>query len=229
MLSVRKKLLRQERVTNMLTDLMVRLDNVSQRNEDPRFYFVWHNRLFNILLTLLLLNVFVWSVGAYFAFNRSEAKTYAQTADGTTRILTTVDSPEYNNVAIEEWSENVIKIAYNYDFSHYNEQLIQAKPYFSPEAWTIFVDTFKKNVLPQILEKKLQVSVAVDKAKLVGPPETIAGVTTWRAKIPALISYVSASESTTKKVEFDLLIKRQVSYTNPKGLWVTKLNENSQN
>jgi hypothetical protein len=210
----------------MLTDLMVRLDKVERSGEDPRFYFVWHKRLFNLLFGLLLANLVVWAATAYLAISRPEAYTYAQTAEGKTVPLYSVEEPQYTNQAVEDWVENAVKVAYNYDFSSYENQLIQARPFFSPEAWTLFVQSLEANVIPKLKSKQLQVSVAVDKAKIGSPPMVIGGVMAWTVKVPAMLSYVSASETETKKVEFEVVVKRQVSYTNPKGLWITKLNEN---
>lgn len=209
----------------MLTDLLVRLDNVESRNEDPRFYFVWHKRLFNVLLALLIGNLLVWCAVSYLAMTRPEALTWAQTVEGKTVPLYSAEEPKYTNQAIEEWTENAIKVAYNYDFSRYEEQLVQARPYFSPEAWTLFSAALDSSILKKVRDKRIQVSIAVDKAKIGGNPVTIGGVAAWTVQVPAMISYVSASETETQQVLLEVVVKRQITYTNPKGLWIAKLNE----
>lgn len=209
----------------MLTDLLIRLDAVEKRREDPRFYFVWHKRLFDVLFALLIANFLVWAAVSFLAITRPEALTHAQTVDGKTVQLSTVDEPLYNNQAVEEWAENAIKIAYNYDFSNSVEQISKSKTYFEPEAWDLFAKNLEESTLKKVKEKDLQVSIAVDKARVNGNPIMIGGVTAWKIEIPAMISYVSASEKETRNVLLEVVVKRQITYTNPKGLWITKLNE----
>jgi intracellular multiplication protein IcmL len=209
----------------MLTDLLVRLDNVESRDEDPRFYFVWHKRLFNVLLALLLANLCVWAAVSYLAMTRPEALTWAQTVEGKTVPLYSAEEPKYTNQAIEEWTENAMKVAYNYDFNGWESQLSQARPYFSPEAWDLFVKELDVSILKKVKDRRIQVSLAVDKAKIGGNPVTIGGVVAWTVQVPAMLSYVSASETETQQVLLEVVVKRQITYTNPKGLWITKLNE----
>lgn len=212
----------------MITDLLVRLKNMDSGSKDPRFYFVWHKRLFNLLFILIIVNFLVWGGGVYLSISRPEAYIYAQTTEGKTVTLYSVEEPKYSNRVIEEWAEKVIKLVYNYDFSRYEEQLVRARKYFAPETWTLFVDSLEENILPNVKSKQLQVSVAVDKAKIGSPPLVIGGIATWNVKIPALISYVSASETKTRKVELDVIVKRQVSFTNPEGLWITRITESNK-
>ena len=208
----------------MLTDLFARLNKVDTKQKDPRFYFVWHERLFNLLLFLFLLNILMWAGVYYFACTQPDPSLWAQTANGKIIRLSSVDEPKYTNTAIQEWSENAIKIAYNYDFSRYQEQQVAAKPYFSPEAWDLFSEALEKNVFPTMKKNQLQVSAAVDQARVV-KNETSSGVATWLVYIPAKISYISASESSTKNVTFKILVKKQITYTNPKGLYIVSLEE----
>jgi hypothetical protein len=208
----------------MFTDVLDRLDKVNRREEDPRFYFVWHARLFSVLLVTLVLSCAVWIAVFYFSVARPEALTWAQTNDGKTVALFTVDEPQYTNAAIENWVETAVKSAYNYDFAHWEQQLSQARPYFSPEAWELFVAQLNKNIKPALEAKQMLVSVAVDKARIGENPRIVNGIVSWNVTVPAMISYTS-SETKSEKVTFDITVARQLTYTNPKGLWITKFNE----
>lgn len=210
----------------MFTDFFMHLEKVELRKEDPRFYFVWHKRLFNSLIGLMLGAVIVWFGAAYLAFTRPEAVTWAQTAEGKTVPLYSVEEPQYSMQAVEEWTETAIKTAYNYDFDRYDQQIMMAQPYFAPDAWELFKKNITTVVLPKLKEKRLLVSVAVGKAQIGSNPIVIGGFMTWQVKVPAMISYVSGSESESQKVEFQVIVRRQVVYTNPKGLWISQLIEN---
>lgn len=208
----------------MLTDLLDRLDKVNKREEDPRFYYIWHARLFNALIAMILLCIVVWGAVLFFAMSRPEALTWAQTAEGKTVPLYSVEEPQYSTVSIENWVESVVKTTYNYDFAKYNEQFSAARLNFSPEAWVLFEAQFKKNVLPELEKKQMLVSVATDKAK-VSATGLVGGIRSWKVEVPITVSYVTASETKSERVNLEVMVKRQVSYTNPKGLWITQLIE----
>jgi Type-IV b secretion system, inner-membrane complex component len=209
---------------DMLSDILLRFEKVENDSEDPRFYYVWHKRLFDILLGVLSAALLVWLAVLYMAVSRPDALPWAQTADGRTVALYSVDEPKYTNEAVEEWAETAVKTIYNYDFANYEQQLTRAKPYMAPGAWKTFSEFWNNNLRDKVVEKKIQVNAAVGKAGLVNGV-IVAGVATWQIRVPAMISYVAGSASETKKTTFNLTIQRQVSYTNPKGLWITQLIE----
>jgi hypothetical protein len=208
----------------MFSDILLRLEKIEMGDEDPRFYFVWHKKLFDILLGLLLASLIVWTLVFIFAVNRPEALPWAQTSDGRTVAVHSLDEPKYTNDAVKEWSESAVKSVYNYSFNNYKEQLLAAKPYMSPSAWKMFEVVWDNTIKQKVVDQKIQVSAAVDSAEMEGFA-IIGGVSTWKIKVPAMISYVAGSATETKKTTFHLTIQRQVSYTNPKGLWITELIE----
>lgn len=215
----------------MITDIMVRLDTVERKGEDPRFYYVWHKRLFNILMLLLLGNLIIWPLVFTLILTKPSSKSYIQNSEGKTVQITPIDEPNYTNQAIEEWSENAVKNIYSIDFSKlenvdkHRDVLRQMRPYFSDDGWQVYQKIFEETVVPKVKSKQLQVTASVDKAKVGAAPTIINGVTVWEVKVPLMLTYMTASERKTSRTMVSLTVSRQISYTNPKGLFITKISE----
>src|SRR3990167_8607024 len=51
-----------------------------------------------------------------------------------------LEQPYLSAPALTQWISNALSNAFNYDFSHYNEQLRQASHYFTANGWKIFLN-----------------------------------------------------------------------------------------
>jgi intracellular multiplication protein IcmL len=181
-----------------------------------------------VLAIFLLLVVILAQAGViyYLLTHRPLPVYFATTNNGRVmRILPVVplDEPNMPNSALQQWATEAATAAYTYDFVNYRAQLQAASEYFTTEGWRSFLSELEstRNLLA-VQAKKLVVSAVVTRAPVILEQRNVDGVYAWRIQMPMVITYQSASESTTSNTMVTLTVNRVSTVTSPRGIGISQ-------
>jgi len=121
---------------------------------------------------------------------------------------------------ILRFASKAATLAYTFDLYNYNDQLAAARPYFTEAGWQDYLASVK-GLLKTIVQNQLFAYGVVSGAPVISNqgylPEK--GYT-WRVQIPFLVTYSSASATSTKNYFVVLTLIRVPTSVNPQGIGV---------
>jgi len=180
-----------------------------------------------IAIFLLLLVIFGQSGVIYYLLTHRPLPVYfATTNNGSVmRILPVIplDEPNMPNSALLQWATEAASAAFTYDFVNYRAQLQKASEYFTTNGWSSFLSELQstRNLLA-VQAKKLVINAVVTRAPVILEERVINGRYAWRIQMPMIITYQSASESTTSSTTVTLTITRVSTVTSPRGIGISQ-------
>jgi len=127
------------------------------------------------------------------------------------------------NSALLQWATEAASAAFTYDFVNYRAQLQKASEYFTTNGWSSFLSELQstRNLLA-VQAKKLVINAVVTRAPVILEERVINGRYAWRIQMPMIITYQSASESTTSSTTVTLTITRVSTVTSPRGIGISQ-------
>lgn len=138
------------------------------------------------------------------------------------------------DTSVKGWANEAFMAAYSYDFVKYNEELLQASKYFTPDAWKTFKSTLDKSGVIEFIKNRQLISVGL--AEGVGPSiayqGTLNGVKTWSVQFPAVINYQGPSSiQRVQHVTVSMIIINTNGIEGVRSMAITKMDVNflSQN
>lgn len=130
-----------------------------------------------------------------------QPKYFATTTNGVVAPLHALTEPVLTSQYILEWASLATRKALNLSFVHYQEQLTEASPYFTPNGWNSFEGALKSSgMLEEITSKKLDMSAIISGTPVVLNRSIMNGRFTWTIQLPVLVSFSSTSEQ--RKMRF---------------------------
>ena len=164
------------------------------------------------LSVVLALQVFYSKGGSY----------YATTSSGSIVSLKPLDEPTVRNDVLLQWSEVVVRDAFNIGFLRGEDDVKVAKSNFTPGGWASFQSSLKASGLfDQISSQKLNMSAIVSGAPVILFQGKLKGAYIWRVQMPLLINFQSASAKKQMNAIATLNISRVPVLTVAKGIQVS--------
>lgn len=142
------------------------------------------------------------------SWREPQAKYFATTTNGVVTPMYSLTEPVLTSQFILEWASLATRKAFNLDFVHYEQQLDEAKPYFTPDGWEKFQEALKSSkLLDTVTGKKLVMSAIVSGTPVVLNRAIYHGRFTWAIQLPVLVSFSSANEK--QKMQFVITMNVQ--------------------
>jgi len=195
-------------------------DEIISRNN--LFYRDSYRRVLKFLLLMMGLSVFLAALLIYTLYSRQLPSFYATTTTGQIVPMQPLSQPVVTNPYLLQWASQVVRSVFNIDFAHVDDQLNQAKGFFTDQGWDMFMNAMQNSLLAAVQNEKLQVSAVITGSPIILTSEVVHGAFTWMVRVPVLLTYESASATSKKQINVILVIKRIPTLDDPKGIQVSE-------
>lgn len=134
--------------------------------------------------------------------------------------LAAFQEPNLLPETILRFASKAATVAYTFDLYNYENQLSAARPYFTEQGWRDYLGSVK-GLLQTIVKNQLFAYGVVSGTPVISNQGEYPGKGyTWRVQIPFLVTYASASASSTKSYYVVLTLVRVPTSVNPQGIGV---------
>jgi intracellular multiplication protein IcmL len=185
------------------------------------FYRDGYRKLLTILLISIVLNVVL---GAFIYLQRlyqPKATYFATNESGKLNELIPLDIPYVSQELLLSFADQAAVTAYSFDFLNYQQQLQQAKKYFTDVGFTNFMNALQASGnLKVIQDKHLVVKAVVTDVPVILKEGVLPGTNqyAWQVQIPMLVQYISASEKIQQPIVATILIVRVSTLETRQGI-----------
>jgi intracellular multiplication protein IcmL len=132
--------------------------------------------------------------------------------------------PTLSGTALRQWSKEVVQKTYTFNFLNIDDQIYEARPYFTADGWTRFYATWKNSdIYKKVKDQRLSVSVTPTMEPIEVDAIETKKFSAWQYKIPAIITYTGDIPTTPSNVIITLTFVRVPTTESPFGLGVTQL------
>lgn len=187
---------------------------------ENRFYRKHYAHFFwgSMFITLILLAVIGFVL--YQAYHRPLPVFSAIQPNGEKMFLTAYQEPNLLPDTIVRWASKATTNAYTFDFLRYNNQLAQARPYFTAAGWQDYLISVDP-LITTIVQNQLFVNGIVNGTPVISNQGDLPGRGyVWRVQIPFLVTYQTANAPTQVKFIVVVTIVRVPTNINPQGIGI---------
>ncbi|HJN37779.1 MAG TPA: DotI/IcmL family type IV secretion protein [Gammaproteobacteria bacterium] len=159
-------------------------------------------------LSLIILMLFIACFSYYGSFENQ--KSYGVALDGTVIDINYLRAPIKSTEDVMQWAAMVSSKALSLNFSQYEEQMSQLRPYFTENGWQKYSEALTTSgYLDQVKKKRLYVTAINNKSPMIPKWGYINNGSEfyWKAQVPLILSIQTASETKKKNRMVTLLIK----------------------
>lgn len=190
--------------------------------EKNHFYRDQYRQTLGWLSLMTLICIALSAILAYITIDQKKSSYYATTASGLIIPLHTLSEPIVTNSYLLQWATLATRKAFNLDFVHFQEQMEQAKIYFTSGGWEQFLIALEKSkLLEAVKSKKLMMSAVLSDAPVVLNRDIVHGSYTWRIQLPFLITFSSASEENKLKILITANVRRVPVVDTAQGIQIS--------
>lgn len=201
--------------------------NMKQQNQDIEFghnivYRDKYHKTLSGLLFMILVAAALSVILAFINMEQKKASFYATTSAGLVIPLHSLAEPIVTNAYLVQWVSLATRKSLNLDFLHYEEQLDQARGYFTPGGWQKFQGALDKSgLLKTVQDKKLMMNAVVSDTAVILNQAILHGRFTWRIQLPLLVTYGSASQQYKTKLLVTMNVQRVSTLDTSEGIQIS--------
>lgn len=188
---------------------MSKQQKIQSENLDSEDFSVFRERYQRVLTWLVimgLLGVVLAITLGYMVYKPGHHKYYASTTTGVVERMYPLSEPVITQKFLLQWASLSTRTALNLSFTDYQNQMAQAKDYFTPDGWDKFKAALQSSgLLGTVIQQKLIMSAIVSGTPVVINSGVVNGRYTWRVQLPLLVTFNSTS--TARK---DMLITMDI-------------------
>jgi intracellular multiplication protein IcmL len=175
---------------------------------------------FSLLVNLALILVIVLMV-----LFRPEPRYFSVTNDFRVVELAPLSEPYVDDAGLRNWSSDVVSRTFSLNFLHVKRSLEDVRKFYAPDAFQQLIVSLKKSgIISLITEKRLSVSVVLDKAPVITAKGVLQGTMSWKLEIPIVASYESSKGvETTQHLVATMLIQRADLREYPEGVYIKQM------
>lgn len=135
-----------------------------------------------------------------------------------------VDQPYVSAPELLQWTSDVLRTVFVFDFINYNEQLKAYTHYFTSDGWNIFLNQLSNYVSQDTLTNEKQfVNGTPAGAPYIVSQGLLSGRYAWWLQMPLTISYVGSKNSYNQSLTFQVLVVRVPTLNNLSGLAIDNM------
>jgi len=175
--------------------------------------------LFGLMAVIVILLAMVW-VLLFEVLHRPLPAFAAVQPNGQSMQLYPFEEPNLLPDTLLRWAGKAASTAYTFDFVNYEQEISQARPYFTEAGWEDFRSAIN-NVLKTVVQNQLFVTGVVSGPPVISNQGPLVGKGyVWRIQIPFLVTYQSSNTTTTGNFIVIVSIVRVPTSTNPQGIGI---------
>lgn len=187
---------------------------------DNGFYQNHYHHIIIVIMVLIVFMLFAISTVFYQLMNRPLPQFNAIQADNKSMLLVPYDEPNLSPETIVRWASKAAILAYTFSFENYNNQIKEARPYFTEDGWQDYLRSVD-NLIKTIVQNQLIVNGVVSGTPVISNQGVIPGRGyVWRIQIPFLVTYQSANTSVKKNFYVVISVVRVPTYINKQGIGI---------
>lgn len=195
----------------------IREDYTAKNNDFLRNHY--HHIIMGIMLVIFLM-MFAIGYVFYQVMNRPLPQFNAIQPDGKSMLLIPYDQPNLSPDTIVRWASKAAILAYTFSFENYNNQLKEARPYFTEDGWQDYLSSVDR-LINTIVQNQLIVNGIVSGTPVISNQGEVSGRGyVWRIQIPFLVTYQSANRSDRRNFYVVISIVRVPTYVNKQGIGI---------
>ncbi|MCH9770502.1 MAG: type IVB secretion system apparatus protein IcmL/DotI [Gammaproteobacteria bacterium] len=190
--------------------------------EKNHLYRDQYRRVLRWNMLLVVIALALTGILIFMNVTARQSRYYASTVNGYVIPLHSLSEPVITPKVLMQWGEVAARTAYNFDFAHYQTELQQAKPYFTPDAWKQFNKALHSSgLLDQVIKNKLVMNSVVSGPPVILSQGKVHGAYTWTLQMPILLTFTSANENTQGHLIVTMTISRVPVLAAPKGIQIS--------
>lgn len=172
------------------------------------------------VILAILLSVFI----VYLATRPVEYRYFTTDSRGGIREISALNRPIQTDEEVLNWATSAVTKAYSMSFANYGQQLNDLKIRFTDAGWRGYEQALERSGFLDSLLKNQYVTSAVPKqAPVVVAKGTVNGVYGWRLQIPVIVTFTSASNSSSQDINVEVTVVRRDESENPSGLGIAQI------
>jgi intracellular multiplication protein IcmL len=171
-----------------------------------------------------VLAIFLTCGLVYMTIIRQKPNYYATTTGGDVIPLQTLSEPVISDNYLVQWSALTVRALFNLDFVHMQDNLDEAKKYFTSDGWNAFIAALDKSELAKLVqEKKLMTSAVITQTPAILSKMITAGRYSWLVQMPVLVTYTSASMTAKRALIATIMVRRVPVLGVSQGIQITDI------
>jgi Macrophage killing protein with similarity to conjugation protein. len=172
------------------------------------------------VILAILLSVFI----VYLATRPVEYRYFATDSRGSIRELVALNRPIQTDEEVLNWATAAVTKAYSMSFANYGQQLNDLKVSFTEAGWRGYEQALQRaGFLDALLKNQYVTSSVPKKAPVVVAQGIVNGVYGWRLQIPLIVTFTSASNSSSQDINVEVTVVRRHESENPSGLGIAQI------
>lgn len=162
----------------------------------------------------------------YMATRPVQQRFFTTNSQGAIREIVALNKPIASEEEVLNWTTQSVTKAYSMSFANYGQQLNDLKPNFTDAGWRGYEQALQRAGFLDALLKNLYVTSAVPRKAPVVVARGIVdgdGVYGWRLQIPLMVTFTSASASSSQEINVEVTVVRRDETENPAGLGIAQI------
>jgi intracellular multiplication protein IcmL len=173
-----------------------------------------------VVCLAILLAVFI----VYLATRPVEYRYFTTDSRGGIREIVALNRPIQTDEEVLNWTTMAVTKAYSMSFANYGQQLNDLKANFNDAGWRGYEQALERaGFLDSLLKNQYVTSAVPRKAPVVVAKGTVNGVYGWRLQIPIIVTFTSASNSSSQEINVEVTVVRRHESENPSGLGIAQI------
>ena len=180
----------------------------------------YYRMLVMILVGAIIFMIFLVGLILYQVLHRPLPHFFAINPQGQHMSLTSYDEPNLMSQTIITWSSKAAVAAYTFDFANFDNEIVLARPYFTPAGWTAYQNGIAK-VIQRVTAEKLFVNGVVSGPPVISNQGDLPGHGySWHMQIPFLVTFQSADQTKSESYIVSMTIVKVPTTINPQGIGI---------
>ena len=191
---------------------------------EDNFYRDSFGRVIFIISCICLSIVFLVGISVYIFINRPPPITFRVADEWRVLAPVPVQQPYLSEADMLQWVSDVIPNVFDMDFLHIDEQLANAKQYFTENGYEVFLNQLN-NYAPKdlMLSGKLFSHGEPTRAPVILNQGILTGRYAWMVQIPINISYAGLRNVPVASLMLQVLVVRTDTTNNLNGVLIDNI------
>lgn len=189
-------------------------------SQDNAFYQRYYAHFIIGMMMVIVVLMLILGLVIYQVIDRPVPSFTAVAPDNAQMSLEAFNEPNLLPDTILRFASKAATLGYTFDLYNYQDQLAAVRPYFTDAGWQDYLNSVQ-GLLDTIVKNQLFVNGVVSGTPVISNEGELPGKGyTWRVQIPFLVTYTSASSSSTRNFYVVLTLVRVPTNVNPQGIGV---------
>lgn len=182
-----------------------------------------YRRVISVLLFSMMIIVVLVVAFIYVTTHPAQPQYYSTSIQGRINPIVPLDQPNLPPSALLQWANQAAVASFTFDFEHYQDQLLGARNFYTPDGWSSFMNALQTKVLPTVIAKKVVLTSVATGAPVILEQGDFDGIYTWKVQMPMLVNYQSASALQQQTMMITLIVERVSTLDAYRGIGISSI------